>query len=167
MKSKLFVLSIAAGLVAAVAARAQVQNSKITGQSFTCTTTIKAAPAVVWAQLTDAQNLSKVLDYEYTGPAFKFSRLGDNVRMTSMGDTGTLILTYIKPGSELRYTWEPDNGSYICQQRWTVAPDGKMVKATLIERYTESGGQTPADIAAQSKAFDEGMMRLKKTCEKT
>ncbi|MDZ7343163.1 MAG: SRPBCC family protein [candidate division KSB1 bacterium] len=144
---------------------AQVANKKLTGQSFTGEVMINAAPQAVWGVLTDAQKLAHVIGFEYTGSVKKLEKIGDNVPMKGFGDTGTLVIVYAQPAAELRFAWEPDNASYLCQGRWTLAAAGKGSKVTYIDRYTESGPQTPEDIAAQIKSYNEALTRLKAKCE--
>ena len=144
---------------------AQVMNKKLTGQSFTGEITVSAGSEAVWPVLTDMQKLSKAMGYEYKGAPLKFSKPGDHAKLTIWGDSGAYVLIYSKPGEELRFMWEPDNASYICQQRWRLVPAGKGTKIIFEERYTESGAQSEADIAAQVKAYNEALVRLKTSCE--
>lgn len=144
---------------------AQTTNKKLTGQSFVGEITVNATPQAVWAVLTDLQKLSGVMNFGYTGPAKTLAKPGDGVAMKVWGDTGTFILIHQKPASELRFVWEPDNATYICQQRWRLTPAGSTTKVSIEERYTESGPQSEADIAAQVKAYNEALARLKAKCE--
>jgi carbon monoxide dehydrogenase subunit G len=144
---------------------AQVVNKKLTGQHFAGTITVNASPPAVWAVLTDVQKVGSALGFEYKGVAKKMEKAGDNVQMKVWGDSGTYILIYAKPGSELRYAWEPDNATYICQERWTLAPSGKGTKVTYEERYTESGPQTAEAIAEQAKNYEQALAKIKALCE--
>jgi carbon monoxide dehydrogenase subunit G len=144
---------------------AQVANKKLTGQSFGGEITINASPQAVWAVLTDVQKVGSALNFEYKGAPKKLEKVGDNVQLKVWGDTGTYILIYAKPGSELRYVWEPDNATYICQERWTLAPSGKGTKVTYEERYTESGPQTAEAIAEQVKSYNQALAKVKALCE--
>lgn len=160
-----FTFMILALLCLSAAAFAQTTNKKLTGQSFAGEITVNAAPQAVWAVLTDLPKLSGVMNFGYQGPAKALAKPGDSVQMKVWGDTGTFILIYVKPNSELRFVWEPDNATYICQQRWRVTPAGSGAKVSIEERYTESGPQSEADIAAQVKAYNEALARLKAKCE--
>ncbi len=159
------ILLLVTALSVSAAGFAQTTNKKLTGQSFVGEITVNATPQAVWAVLTDLQKLSGVMNFGYTGPAKMLAKPGDGVAMKVWGDTGTFILIYQKPASELRFVWEPDNATYICQQRWRLAPAGSATKVSIEERYTESGPQSEADIAAQVKAYDEALARLKAKCE--
>jgi uncharacterized protein YndB with AHSA1/START domain len=154
----LVVLMTGAGL-------AQVTNKKLTGQDFTGEITISAGPQAVWAVLTDWQKVSNILGLEYKGAAKKMMKVGDNAAAKYGGDTGSWILVYAKPSSELRYAWEPDNGSYLCQARWLLTPAGNGTKVSYEDRYTESGPQTAEAIAEQIKSYNQALARLKSVCE--
>ncbi|MGH7594912.1 MAG: SRPBCC family protein [bacterium] len=144
---------------------AQVANKKLTGQSFGGAITINASPQAVWAVLTDVQKVGSALGFEYKGAPKKLEKVGDSVQLKVWGDVGTYILIYAKPGSELRYVWEPDNATYICQERWMLAPSGKSTKVTYEERYTESGPQTAEAIAGQVKTCEQALAKIKALCE--
>lgn len=144
---------------------AQVVNKKLTAQSFSGEVAINASSQAVWAVITDVQKLGGALNFEYKGAPKKLEKVGDNVQMKVWGDAGTYILIYAKPGSELRYVWEPDNATYICQERWTLTPVGKGTKLTYEERYSESGLQTAEAIAEQVKSYNQALARVKALCE--
>jgi uncharacterized protein YndB with AHSA1/START domain len=143
----------------------QVTNKKLTGQNFSGELTINATPQAVWTVLTDVQKVGSALGFEYKGAPKKFEKVGDNVQLKVWGDTGTYILIYAKPAGELRFTWEPDNASYLCQERWTLAPASTGTKLTYEERYTESGAQTAEAIAEQVKSYNQALAKVKALCE--
>ena len=145
---------------------AQVNNTKLTGQSFKGEVTINAAPKAIWSVLTDIKKLSEIEDFGYEGNPTKLSKVGDSVPLKVFGDTGSFILIYSKPNTELRYAWEPDNASYLCQERWLLTPSANGTKVTFEDRYTESGPQSPEDIAAQVKFYNEALAKLKTMVEK-
>jgi uncharacterized protein YndB with AHSA1/START domain len=151
--------------LASAAGFAQVTNKKLTGQDFIGEITINASPQAVWAVLTDLQKFSGIMGLEYKGAAKKMEKVGDNAAVKFGGDTGAWILVYAKPGSELRYAWEPDNASYLCQERWLLTPAGKGTKVSYEDRYTESGPQTAEAIAEQIKSYNQALARLKSICE--
>lgn len=157
-------LSVFLMLIFAAVVSAQVANKKLGAQSFAGAITIKASPQAVWAVLTDVTKLSKAMGFEYSGAA-KFAKVGDHAQVKIWGDNCGLTLIYAKPAAELRFAIDPENGSYICQERWLLAPAAGGTKLSLDERYTESGPQTADDLAAQVKSFNEALARLKAMCE--
>jgi hypothetical protein len=165
MRRGMFMLFVLGFFLLSTQVFSQVANKKLTGQSFKGELTINASPQAVWAVLTDVQKVGSALNFEYKGPAKKLEKAGDNVQLKVWGDTGTYILIYAKPGSELRYVWEPDNATYICQERWTLAPAGNGTKLTYEERYTESGPQTAEAIAEQVKSYNQALSKVKALCE--
>jgi hypothetical protein len=156
-----FLLLTPALLLVGANSFAQVANKKLTGQSFGGEIAVNATPQAVWAVITDVQKLSSALNFEYKGAPKKLERVGDHVQLKVWGDTGTYILIYAKPGSELRFVWEPDNATYICQERWTLTPAGKGTKLTYEERYTESGPQSAETIAEQVKSYNQALAKIK------
>jgi len=160
-----FIFAFGATILLAVSGMAQVANKKLTAQSFSGELMINAGPPAVWAAITDVQKLASALNFEYKGAPKKLERVGESVQMKVWGDAGTYILIHAKPGSELRYVWEPDNATYICQERWTLTPAGRGTKLVYEERYTESGPQTAAAIAEQVKSYNQALARVKAMCE--
>lgn len=162
---KVSLLLLVAIIFVAVPGFTQVANKKLTGQSFSGELSINASPQAVWMVITDVQKLGSALNFEYKGVPKKLEKVGDNVQMKVWGDTGTYILIYAKPGRELRYVWEPDNATYICQERWTLTPADKGTKLTYEERYSESGPQTAAAIAEQIKSYNQALARVQAMAE--
>ncbi len=144
---------------------AQVSNKKLTAQSFNGEITVNASPQAVWAALTDVQKLSKAMGFDYTGAAKKLEKVGDHAPVKVWGDNLTVVLIHARPASELRFTLDPENASYVCQERWSLSPAGRGTKLALEERYTESAPQSAEEIAAQVKGFNEALARLKAMCE--
>ncbi len=143
----------------------QIANESITGQSFKGEVTINATPQTVWAVLTDVQKRGSALGYEHEGPAGKLENVGDNIRLKISGDSGTEIVSYAKSDTALRFLWEPDNATYICQERWALAPEGDGTRLTYEERYTESGPQTAQAIAEAVESYNQALAKLKALCE--
>jgi len=164
-RNRVFVLLASALILAQANGFAQVANKKLTGQSFGGEIVIEASPQAVWVAITDVQKLGSALNFEYKGAAKRLEKVGDHVQMKVWGDAGTYILIYAKPGSELRFVWEPDNATYLCQERWTLTAAGKGTKLTYEERYTESGPQTAGQIAEQVKTYNQALARVKAVCE--
>ncbi len=162
MKHTLLILFLLTALFSI--SSAQVTNKKLGAQSFAGEITISANPQAVWTVLTDVAKLSKAMGFEYSG-ATKLAKAGDHAQIKVWGDNCGLTLLYAKPATELRFALDPENASYICQERWLLVPADSGTKVSLDERYTESGPQTAADLAAQVKSFDEALARLKTICE--
>ncbi|HMU44598.1 MAG TPA: SRPBCC domain-containing protein [Ignavibacteriaceae bacterium] len=143
----------------------QVMNSSLPGQQFKGSIFINAPADKIWNLLTDVKKHSAIMGSEYLGGAKTFSKVGENARLKEMGDEGTLFLSFIKHNSEIRYSWEVDGGSYLCQERWLLTTENKGTKVTFIERYTESGKQSSEELSKQTAYFNEAINRLKKMSE--
>lgn len=143
----------------------QTKNQQLGAQRFSAEITIQASPARVWQVLTDAGLLTKIMDYEYTGGAKKFGKVGDAARVKVWGDASNFTLIRSRDAKELRFNLDPENGSYICSCSWTLSKSGKRTKVRFEERYTESGPQTKEDLAAQAKETNAMLQRLKRKAE--
>lgn len=159
------VMVLLCGAVIGAQAFAGVKNEALGGQSFKGEIEVTASPEEVWTVLTDTRKIGEVLQYKYLGGATTFESLGDHARFKVWGDEGTLFLVYATPKEELRVSWIPDNGSYLCQERWTLTTEGKWTKVTYESRYTESGAQSADELAKQVKASETMLKRLKKAVE--
>jgi uncharacterized protein YndB with AHSA1/START domain len=144
---------------------AGVKNETLGAQRFKGEIVVSASPEDVWAVITDTRKVGEVLQYQYLSGATTFTSLGDHARFKVWGDEGTLFLVYATPGKELRVSWVPDNGSYLCQERWTLTREGDGTKITYESRYTESGAQSDEELARQVKGSEKMLKRLKKTVE--
>lgn len=163
--NKRFYVFITLVLVFTFTAHAQIANTQLTGQQFKGSITINASAEKIWSLLTDVKKHSEVMKSEYKGGAKTFSKIGESVRLKEMGDEGTLFLSFINKPSELRFNWEVDGGSYLCQERWMLMAEGKSTKVTFIERYTESGKQSKDELLKQTTFFNEALNRLKQMSE--
>jgi hypothetical protein len=144
---------------------AQVINSPLTGQQFKGSLVIYAPVEKIWSLLTDVKKHSVIMGSEYKGGSKTFKIAGESARLKEMGDEGTLFLSFVKQGSEIRFNWEVDNGSYLCQERWLLSAENKGTNVTFIERYTESGKQSSEELSKQTSYYDEVLNRLKQMSE--
>ncbi len=144
----------------------QAKNDPLTGQRFTGEVTVQAAPEKVWEILTDAERLTEILGYEYVNGNRKFGAVGDHAQVKVWGDAGNFMLVRADQARELRFSLDPENGSYICSCRWTLSPSGKGTTVRYEERYTESAPQSKEDLAAQVKDTNNKFNKLKSLVEK-
>lgn len=147
-------------------AYSQIKNQAITGQSFSGEVTINASPDEVWQVLTDANQLTEICGYEYVGGAKTFSKVGDEAQVKVWDDAGSFMLTRVTDKTELRFNFDPENGSYLCNCRWVLSKAKDGTKVWFEERYTESGPQTKEALESQVKELNEGLMKLKQEAEK-
>ena len=144
----------------------QTINKPINGQSFSGEITINAAPAQVWRVLTNGDQLTELLGYTYISGAKTFANIGDKAQVKVWDDACGLIVVRSDQNKELRFNLDPENGSYICNCRWTLSKSGKGTKLLYEERYTESDSQTAEAIASQVKDANARLKKLKILAEK-
>jgi hypothetical protein len=158
---------IAFGIAVVIAAFGQFGNKKVSGQEFTGSIEIAKDPKAIWAVLTDGIKQAQALGFEQRGGSKKLEKIGDSsqVFIKAFNDAGTFTVTYVKPMTELRLMFEPENGTYVCSDRWLLEPAGKGTKLTHRQLYTESGPQTAAEIQSQIKTLNEALAKLKSTIE--
>jgi hypothetical protein len=152
-----------ASLLFAAAASAATTHTALSGQRFAGDVVVNAPPDKVWTALVEGGALAKLLGFEAKAPA-QLAKVGDSAGVVLV-DPGTLVVSLAKPGAELRLYFEPDNGTYICQDRIVLTADGKGTKVSYEARYTESGAQKPEDLKAQAKKIDDGLAALKAAVE--
>jgi hypothetical protein len=166
MKKIIYFITFAAFFIGFVFnSMAQVVNSPLTGQQFKGSVIINAPLEKIWNLLTDVKEHSAVMGSEYKGGSLTFSKVGESARLKEMGDEGTLFLSFFRRGSEIRFDWEADNGSYLCQERWLLSAENKRTKVTFIEKYTESGKQSSEELLKQTSNYNEVLKRIKEMSE--
>ena len=164
MNMKRFVLFASLLSSVALAAPAGVTHQKLGAERFSGAVVVAAAPDKVLAVASDAAVLGAAVGF--TGGKGLLAKAGDSVLATRFdGDVGNLVVV-LKKANELRIAFDPDNGSYICQLRVMVAPEGSGTKLSLEERYTESGAQAETDLVKQDKGYDDALAKLKAAAEK-
>jgi hypothetical protein len=142
-----------------------VTNKDVGGRSFTGEITVHAKPAALWALLIESGKLSAISNESIMSGVARYAKIGDASQIISGADTGSLVVTLIKPSREIRFAFEPRNGSYACQQRWELQPIGDSTKVLFLERYTESGPEAAAQIEVTAKGYDEMLSRLGRMVE--
>lgn len=144
----------------------QTINKPINGQSFRGDITINAKPEQVWQILTNGDQLIELMDYTYISGAKTFAKIGDAAQVKVWDDACGFMVVRSDKNKELRLNLDPENGSYICNCRWTMSKSGKGTKLLYVERYTESDSQTAEAIASQVKEANERLKKLKTLAEK-
>lgn len=125
--------------------------------SITAEVTINASPAAVWAQLTEGKNLVVWCPVWKNGKnaTVRLTRVGDSLDFTdAWGNGGRSIVTYFAPAKELRVAHEPENGSYLCQARVTLAATGATTRLSWVERYTDESAEADRNATATRMSAD-------------
>jgi hypothetical protein len=144
----------------------QTINKPINGQSFRGEITINAAPEKVWQVLTNGDQLIELMDYTYISGAKTFAKIGDAAQVKVWDDACGFMVVRSAQNKELRFNLDPENGTYICNCRWTLSKSGNGTKLLYVERYTESDSQTAEAIASQVKDANARLKKLKALAEK-
>ena len=145
----------------------EASNTKLGAQEFVGTVEVSKAPKAVWAMLTKAGFSAKAIGFVHQTGSKSFAQVGDaaRVKLTDWNESGTFVVTHVKPGKELRMSFDPENGSYLCRDRWELSPAGKGTKITLTQTYTESGEQSETEIQEQVSKWEAKMATIKALVE--
>lgn len=139
---------------------------------ITCegSTQIDATPSVVWTALTDADMAQQWCPYWKDAEAtHALTKVGQTISYTdNWGNTGKSVVIYAKPNQELRVAHVPDDGSYVCQTKFVLQPNGENTAVTVTEQYSDNlDVPTDRDTAAQvKKEIESYIASLKAVAEK-
>lgn len=165
MKYILSALLILSVLVSFQDSFAEVTNKQISAQVFEGEVLVNAPPEKVWAVLTNLEQFTGFMGFEWQSGNKTVSKVGDTARMKVWSDETTYFLTYADPNKELRLALEPDNASYFCQKRWILTLQGDKIKVQLIDIYTESSPQSEESINSQIEGWNGHLAKLKEMAE--
>ncbi len=163
-------VACAAILVGVAAARGDVKAVK-KGAAVTIEShlDLKAAPAKVWATLTSMEGLCALTGYNVAGPLKQRSiaKLGETMPAQARAETGRFFVTGFLPEKELRVTWEPASGAYLCGQRITLSatPSGGTA-LDYSERYTDDQPNVDETAAKAREHAAKGIEAFRALVEK-
>ena len=165
MKYVLSILLILFLVVSVQDSFSEVTNKQMSAQVFERQVIVNAPPEKIWAVLTNLEQFTGFMGFEWQSGNKTVSKVGDTARMKVWSDNTTYFLTYADPNKELRLALEPDNASYICQKRWILIPEGEKTKVQLIDIYTESGQQSEESINSQIEGWNGHLAKLMEMAE--
>jgi uncharacterized protein YndB with AHSA1/START domain len=154
--------SMTAGLVAALllAAPAGAGMKQLPMVRLVAESEVAAPPAAVWNWLTQGKNLVTWCP-AWKSPAnarVNLAKVGDVLDFTdSWGNGGRSVVTFLEAPRELRVAHEPNDGSYVCQARISLAAGGAGTRVTWTEQYTDESSE--ADRAATAAKTADEMTR--------
>jgi hypothetical protein len=145
----------AAGVVAAallaIALASPAPAARVQAMRLTAEADVVASPDAVWDWIANGKNLvtwCPVWKSEENAKV-EISKVGDVLDFTDeWGNGGRSVVTYLEKGKELRVAHEPDNGSYVCQSKFTLAPTSTGTHVTWVEQYTDDQPAEAADATA-------------------
>jgi hypothetical protein len=103
---------------------------------------LKAPAAKVWDAITSSRGFAAATGFKIADTDKHLAKLGDAVPASVWSDKGNLVCTFGAEGKELRVTFEPDNGSYLCQKRITLETQSGGTRLTILDRYTDDQTET-------------------------
>ena len=115
---------------------------------------VNAPPAKVWETLASLDGFGTLTGFHATGGAKTFTKIGDAVPAQVWSDSGRLIVTELVPGRELRVTWEPAKGHYLCSKRIVLSAAGAGTSLEYWDRYTDdqpNADETARQVAAETE----------------
>jgi uncharacterized protein YndB with AHSA1/START domain len=154
-------LVIAIGALAADAAHGGLSAKKTALITIPATLELKAPPAKVWSVVTSVDGFTALTGFKASGG--RFSKIGDSVPGQAWEDKGRLVVTEFVPEKELRVTWEPAQGHYLCQKRIVLTPTSGGTRLEYWDRYTDdqpNADQTAQQVVAESERLIEGFRKM-------
>ena len=142
----------AAMLVTASVLASPLPVKKTALVTIPATFTVDAPPQKVWDALVSADGFGTLTGFHATGGAKSFTKIGDAVPAQVWSDSGRLVVTELVSGKELRVTWEPAKGHYLCSKRIVLSPAGAGTSLEYWDRYTDD--QPNADETARKVVAD-------------
>jgi len=128
---------------------------------------INAKPSAVYAQITNCMKHCAMFGDKHISGATSFTKIGNASYLDcESGDKGSLVVTMAQPEKELRLLFEPDNGTYVCGEKWTLTPSGTGTKLNYIQTFTLSGPMDANAVNHCVQIANKGLNDLKMWCEK-
>jgi uncharacterized protein YndB with AHSA1/START domain len=154
------------GLIVPPAGAQSMQVSKMALVTFDGDARIQASPEAVWAALTGAKTARSWCPmWKDAKDPQPLTMVGTAIGFTDdYGNSGKSVVLFSDPAKELRLAHVPDNGSYVCQTRITLAPDGTGTRVHLTEQYSDAlDVPVDKDTAAKTKTELEASLAALKT----
>jgi uncharacterized protein YndB with AHSA1/START domain len=158
--------------IAGLSTGAWAQSAKMSKMALmTCEAQIeiKATPAQVWKALTDADKVQSWCPLWKAAAQVKpLTSVGQTIAFKDdWGNVGKSVVIFVDAGKELRVAHVPDNGSYLCQTRFVIAPGAQGTVVHVTEQYSDAMDvPTDADTATQTqKSMEDTLASLKKIAE--
>lgn len=156
------------------AASGQMISSKsIFGQAYTSECIINAPIDRVMKRMDNPDSLAKIMDFFNRQSISKtFAKVGDAALFIPFysneknRDYGIIMLTYFAARSEMRFTYEPMDGSYFFQDiyKFSVLKENTTTMS-FSKRFTASEYKSPEFVAEQTQWVENCLARLKRMAE--
>lgn len=124
-----------------------VAVSKMALMTFTGSIEIKAAPAQVWAALTEIDKMKAWYPgwknaVATTKPLAAVGQMLDYV--DEWNNAGKTVVLFFAKNQELRLAHTPNDGSYVCQLKFKLEVKGASTVVTAVDQYSD-GLDVPVD----------------------
>ena len=154
-------------------AQAQIITSKsIFGEVYSSEFVADAPVDVIVKRLGNADSMAKIMDFVNKGGISKgFAKAGDATVFIPFYSTqknrdyGIFMLTYFSARSEMRFTYEPMDGSYFFQDVYALVVAENKTKVSFSKRYTSPEYQSQEFVTQQAHWVEECLARLKAMAE--
>ena len=150
--------ALASALTLGLASQAPLRAADMGGKGMDYTQTafvtisvnadIAADRAKVWKQIIRKDVLIKMIGLEGATGSETMGEPGSTLCGRMGGEAGNLVVTHAMIDNEVRYSWEPDHGGYVCHITLKLTPMGKGTKVTLTDAYSE---EKPAMLEKNAK----------------
>ncbi len=132
---------------------------------------VNAPPAAIWAYMTGGKNFVTWCPMwkSSKNAAASLTKVGDVLDYSDQwGNGGRSVVTYIVRNKEIRVAHEPTNGSYMCQAKLVLEPQGRGTMVQYWEQYTDESApkDLQATAAKMQSEMDQTLVDLKKGVER-
>jgi uncharacterized protein YndB with AHSA1/START domain len=112
-------------------------------------TEVKAPKAKVWKALTSADGFAAIAGFKGDAKAKPLKDVGDHFSGQVGSDKGIFVVTTARPDEELRMTWAPAEGHYLCACRVLLKPSATGTTVEYTDMYTD---EKPAQVDENAKS---------------
>lgn len=119
---------------------------------------VAASAEQVWGYMTSGKNLVTWCPYWKSPDNAKIDigSVGDVMDFTDdWGNGGRSIVTFLDAPRELRVAHEPNDGSYMCQARFTLEATEAGTKVRYVEQYTDESA--PKELESTAATMEAAM----------
>ena len=173
LRSCSFLMMVITFLTIGIAQAQIISTKSIFGEVYSSEFVADASVDVIVKRLGNADSMAKIIDFVNKGGISKgFAKSGDASVFIPFysnqknRDYGIFMLTYFSARSEMRFTYEPMDGSYFFQDLYAFsAIAGNKTKVSFSKRYTSPEYQSQEFVTQQAHWVEECLARLKAMAE--
>ncbi len=140
-RCSILIFAVLCAVIITPAFSQNVAVSKMAMMTFTGSVEIKAAPAQVWAALTEIDKMKAW----YPGwknvatTAKPISAVGQALDyFDEWNNAGKTVVLHFAKNQELRFAHVPNDGSYVCQLKLKLEAKGAATLVTVVDQYSDA-----------------------------